>query len=264
MNGKIKKLYERATSGDVLAQNELGVMHSRNGDIEDAIHWYTTAALQGLPEAQLNIAKFYLYGLGVEQDAEKALEWLHKSAEQEFAIANHNLGHIYVEGECGIEQNFEKAFHFYSKAAEQGCVDSFYSIAVMYEQGECVEQSDTEAHKWYLKAAESGIANAQYAVASQYACGRGVDMNVVEAFKWCQKAANQGLPEAQYNLGLLLLGNDPEIRPNKKQAIKLFEKSAAQGFALAEEELEKLLKRNTSTGWGRKLWYISVKFLSKR
>ena len=50
---------------------------------------------------------------------EKAIFWFAKSAEQENAMAQYNLGVMYKNGQ-GVKQDYEKAVYWYKKAAEQG------------------------------------------------------------------------------------------------------------------------------------------------
>ena len=65
----------------------------------------------------------YRDGYGVEQDYKHAVKWYRKSAEQEYAIAQNNLGVMYENG-YGVEQDYKQAVEWYFKAAIQGCKDA--------------------------------------------------------------------------------------------------------------------------------------------
>ena len=56
----------------------------------------------------------------------------------------------------GVEQNIEKAIEYLTLAAEQGNDDAMYSLGELYENGSAVEQDLDEAVKFYKVAAENG------------------------------------------------------------------------------------------------------------
>ena len=58
----------------------------------------------------------YDLGLGVPQDAQEALKWYRKAAEQGDASAQLNLGVMYHEGQ-GVPQDFIRAHMWYNVAA---------------------------------------------------------------------------------------------------------------------------------------------------
>jgi TPR repeat protein len=56
-------------------------------DHAKAFQYYGLAAAQGMASAQFNLAISYLKGEGVRQDQAKAVEWLKKAADQNYAEA---------------------------------------------------------------------------------------------------------------------------------------------------------------------------------
>ena len=60
---------------------------------------YQKSAEQGDPVAQKNLASMYHLGQGVQQDDEKAFDWLQKSALQRYGLAQLNLGYAYRLGQ---------------------------------------------------------------------------------------------------------------------------------------------------------------------
>ncbi|MDB4723205.1 sel1 repeat family protein [Akkermansiaceae bacterium] len=63
-------------------------------DAEEAVKWYRKAADQGNATAQYNLGLSYDYGEGVEKDAEEAVKWYRKAADQGIAAAQKNLGWV--------------------------------------------------------------------------------------------------------------------------------------------------------------------------
>jgi TPR repeat protein len=56
---------------------------------------------------------------------------------------------------------------------------------------------------WYRAAAERGLAEAQFFLGAMYVDGRGVARDLEEAIKSYEKAAAQGLPQAEDSLSYL-------------------------------------------------------------
>jgi hypothetical protein len=73
------------------------------------------------------------------------------SADQGYAIAQHGLGFMYLEGDC-VEQDAAEAAKWFEKAAEQGLAGSQTTLAQMYEQGNGVEQDLDKAKALYKQA----------------------------------------------------------------------------------------------------------------
>ena len=67
------------------------------GNFEEAFKLFTTAAEEGLAEAQHNLGLMYASGKGVPQDTNKAAEWYRLAAEQGLAVSQHELGFMYFE-----------------------------------------------------------------------------------------------------------------------------------------------------------------------
>ena len=142
-------LLSESQRGNVLADYDLGKLYStdklgeRNEEMSVAKY---TRALQGFlriepnskklkPYVQYRIGKMFCYGLGTEQDYEKAFEWFERSAKQKNKFAQFSLANLYYYG-SGIEKDLSQAFLWYQRASSQGQPYAAYSIAQMYRYGE--------------------------------------------------------------------------------------------------------------------------------
>ena len=76
-------------------------------------------AEQGYPLAECQIGYFYLEGLGVEKDPERAFYWTRRAAEHGDRDGQFNLGWFYEEG-TGAERDPAQAVRWYREAARQG------------------------------------------------------------------------------------------------------------------------------------------------
>jgi TPR repeat protein len=73
------------------------------------------------------------------------------AAKQNFDLAQHGLGFMYMQGEC-VPQDDEQAVYWFRLAAEQGLAGAQLALGDMYKQGRGVAQDLEEAKRWYAKA----------------------------------------------------------------------------------------------------------------
>lgn len=126
-------LLSESQRGNVLAVYDLGKLYStdklgeRNEEMSIAKY---TQALQGFlqiepnskkikPYIQYRIGKMFCYGLGTEQDYEKAFEWFERSAKQKNKFAQFSLANLYYYGN-GVEKDLSQAFLWYQRSSSQG------------------------------------------------------------------------------------------------------------------------------------------------
>ncbi|QNK66397.1 DUF6396 domain-containing protein [Variovorax sp. PAMC26660] len=89
-------------------------------DNEKAAQLWTRAAGWGHWKAQLNLAGLYLQGLGVPQDADKALELTEDLMRKGVPAAWDNMGAYYMGGVGPLKQDATVAYAFWQKAADMG------------------------------------------------------------------------------------------------------------------------------------------------
>lgn len=85
---------------------------------EEGLALLKKSAEAGWPNAQTDMAGFYIQGIGTEPDNQKAVQWYRKAAEQGEPRAQFNLGRMIASGR-GTPLNFEEAIQWYRKAAQQ-------------------------------------------------------------------------------------------------------------------------------------------------
>ena len=249
----VEWLQKAAENGYDQAQFSLGILYERGfgvgKDITKAIDWYQKAANQGNEDAKKNLASLQKKNVGgknaVEQssvsqtesadecykkgkeyfdkkDYKHAIKWYQKAANQGHAIAQVNLGTMYING-YGIERDYSKAIEWYQKAADQGYATAQHNLGSIYRIGYGVEKDYAKAFEWYHKAANQGLADAQNALGFMYANGLGIEKDYEKAVEWYQKAANQEHALAKENLAELQKkiaenNNDQELTINNSQS----------------------------------------------
>jgi TPR repeat protein len=85
-------------------------------DPVEATRWYRSAAEQGVPPAQYQLALRLANGDGVPQDFQEAAKWYRRAADQGVPFAQFNLGVRYANGQ-GVERDPVLAYQWFSLAA---------------------------------------------------------------------------------------------------------------------------------------------------
>ena len=122
----------------------------------------------------------------------EVVERTKKRAEGDDAIAIHQLGSYYYQGDCGLPQDREKAMELWLRAGELGCVTSYYSIARAFYVGEGVERDEKKANHYYELAAMGGDVDARHNLGSF----EGSAGNYDRAVKHWMISARAGLDES--------------------------------------------------------------------
>lgn len=147
------------------------------------------AAEKGNEVSQFAVGRHYLFGDGVEQNTEKAIYWFKKVIAQNGEMLNYGmlgLGDAYNENE-----DYQNAFLWYSKSADYNNAIAQCQLGNLYMSGEGVEQNYSIGKKWIEKSANQGWAQAEYYLGVIFENGFGVPVNEKEAIKWYIKAAEQ-------------------------------------------------------------------------
>ena len=239
-------LLSESQSGNVLAVYDLGKLYSTDklGEKSEEISIAKyTQALQGFlqiepnskklkPYVQYRIGKMFCYGLGTEQNYQKAFEWFERSAKQKNKFAQFSLANLYYYG-SGIEKDLSQAFLWYQKSSAQGQPYASYAVAQMYSKGEYVIQSEETVQRYYkdalsgfleLESKEQADDNLYYKLGSMFKNGLGTDIDMDRAIDYFKRSAEMNNKNGLYEYGkALLLGE--HIPQDKEKVVKLLEKA---------------------------------------
>jgi TPR repeat protein len=183
----------------------------------------------------------YETGDGVPQDYVQAVEWYKKAADLGDAVAQHDLGDMYLKGE-GVARDPAQAMQWYKKVAEKGNAYAQFKIGHIYETGDGVPQDYAQAMEWYRKAAQEGStyltaggnSDAENAIGDMYLLGHGVPQDYAQAMEWYKKAAWEGNADAQNAIGkIYLLGKG--VPQDSDQAMQWYKNNADQGNEVAQD-----------------------------
>ena len=239
-------LLSESQRGNVLAVYDLGKLYSTDKlgerNEETSIAKYTRA-LQGFlqiepnskklkPYVQYRIGKMFCYGLGTEQNYEKAFEWFERSAKQKNKFAQFSLANLYYYG-SGIEKDLSQAFLWYQRSSSQGQPYAAYSIAQMYRYGEYVTKDNDTAQRYYkqalsgfLKIESDDMANDDlfYKLGQMFNLGLGTDSDVTKAIEYFRRSAEMNNKNGLFEYGKALLTGE-HIPQDTDSAVKLLEKA---------------------------------------
>ena len=184
------------------------------------------------PYVQYRIGKMFCYGLGTEQNYQKAFEWFERSAKQKNKFAQFSLANLYYYG-SGIEKDLSQAFLWYQRSSSQGQPYAAYSIAQMYRYGEYVTKDNDTAQRYYqqalsgfLKIESDDMANDDlfYKLGQMFKLGLGTNSDVTKAIEYFKRSAEMNNKNGLFEYGKALLIGE-YITQDADSAVKLLEKA---------------------------------------
>jgi len=233
-----------AEAGYAQAQATIGALYLKglpgllDRDPGKGVNLLSSAVRSKSLTARFNLGMAYYNGDGVQQDGEKAVQWLQVAERQNFAEAQYILGVMTAEGTYGVPKNIAKASTLLRKAAEQEhklaqkylekMKSSKLSVSretrkpeqqqsIEYKSKPSKEETLLEARKYY-----TGI-------------GRPRDYGI--AFTMLLPLAREGSPEASRLVGMMKLTGKGTTK-DSKEAREWFLKAANNGDGLAQRLLD--------------------------
>lgn len=195
--------------------------------------WYRTGKMQ-------------CYGLGTEQNYEKAFQWFLKSAQEDNKFAQYSLANLCYYG-TGVEKDLPQAFLWYQKSSSQGQPYASYAVAQLYDKGEYVSKNAETAQGYYkvallgflkLENKDQADDNLYYKLGSMFKNGLGTEADISKAIDYFKRSAEMNNKNGLYEYGKALIqGKHIEADLNKgleciEKAIKLGNTNAKRFFAL--------------------------------
>lgn len=134
--------------------------HGVAKNLQQAVDYYTAAAILKNPNAQASLGHCYFNGYGCVKDYNRAIYWYTLAAEAGNLSAMSDLGYCHLNG-LGVNKNQEKAIHWISQAARRGHADAQRLLGECYLTGNGVPSDSAQAAKWLHQAADKGNKRAQ-------------------------------------------------------------------------------------------------------
>jgi TPR repeat protein len=196
------------------------------------------AASERDPNAEFELGLLYLYGVIVEQDTGKAIQWLHQSSDKDYSGSIFLYGYCLEQGyveECGIED----AIEWYTRAANLKNLAAQYKLAIYFYEKGTVSGNFRDCFKWSVNGALAGDRECQYLLGNLYDNGYGIDLCYEESFKWYVKSADQGHQAASYEVAMAYI-NGIGVAKNAKLGEEILKSLANADYERAKEAINKL------------------------
>ncbi len=136
---------------------------------EDKYHTYINLVYQaGVnydPEAMVVLAKHLLSVDREKPDADRALEWLNRAADEEYVPAYTFMSALYGEGKFVVWDRI-KAVRWMEEAAKLGDMNSQFSVGVTYAKGEEIFRNEEKGIEFLRMAAAQGHKDAKRLLAN--------------------------------------------------------------------------------------------------
>lgn len=164
--------------------------------LDQAYKWMARAAMEGLPKAQVELARFLMNGKGHERDPREALAILHYVAHKSPTTPNlfFYLGHMFINGLGMPRPDPEMARAFFELGAKLHDARATNNLAYMYEQGIGVSRDAGKALRLYKQAAALGCKDAS---ANMQRLAYKTDSEQRETASWAQRVGRASLRVVQ-------------------------------------------------------------------
>jgi TPR repeat protein len=249
-----KILAEAAKYGSGEAADYLGTMSEFglgvSPDCTTAMKWFQSGSKLKSSSSINHLGLLFEHGCGTKVNNDEAKRQFERAASLGSLEALNNLGWMYVKN-LGVETDYKKAMEYFRRAADGRDADAMNNIGWLYENGWGVSKPDfPEAMRWYKKSAAGNSTLGMNSLGWMYERGLGLAKpDYHQAMYWFNRAAElaRGLGSswAMNNIGDMYEKGHWGA-PNKDQAIAWYQKSANNGFVLAQSNLERLGIKNTA------------------
>ena len=125
-------------------------------DPTQAVSFLERAVERGSPEAQMELAKLYEQGIGVDANEARALELYQAAADQGFADAINDLGFLHYQGGLGLRPNPERALELFERAADLRHPEAQFNFAALIDDGLIPNKGPKDAASYLYAALRSG------------------------------------------------------------------------------------------------------------
>ncbi|MGN1119035.1 MAG: tetratricopeptide repeat protein, partial [Oscillospiraceae bacterium] len=191
----------------------------QNGQMREAIAYYTAVANMGSAEAQIDLGIVYTGQFGVAANYPEAERLFTLAANQGNPIAMYNLGFFY-ENTYSPPQ-YDRAFNYYLMAANRDYCDAFFKVAVYYINGWGTRRNADAAQYWNVRGLIDGdAAGCCNNIGFMCENGIGTESNPRLAKTWYRLGAEKGFQAAADNYNRLF--NVQELSQHECENAKCF------------------------------------------
>ncbi|RGY79807.1 sel1 repeat family protein [Parabacteroides distasonis] len=180
------------------------------------------------------IGKMHYYGLGTEQNYEKALECFNNAPDNVYA--KYMLGKMLYYGQA-VEKDYDAAYKIFVSISDENAYAS-YKAANMIEQGEIAEQNGYTKEELYDQAFVGFMSmehfvgfmsmeqkmeddNLEYRIGMMYIKGQGVDEDKKKGIEFLEKSAEAKNVYAMNKLAQIYIEENYQDKYTLKKIIRI-------------------------------------------
>ena len=207
-------------------------------DLPEAARLLQQGVDRGEPEAMVDLAGYYGFGLGVEKDERRGLELLQHAADTGDLGAMYGLAAVKFSGKLGVTKDVDEAIRLLQKPADSRLPPAQLGLGMILAARENrLNRYIVDARVQLERFSRQGSASARAILGEIYEKGIGVPKDQAKALDLYRMAASHNHPTGMARLGIAYLdgiGTD-KIPSEGKQWL---EKAAKMGSETAEKKLK--------------------------
>ena len=206
---------------------------------QKGMEWLQKAAENDCEEAQMDLARSYLYGWDVPVDSIKAKKMINKlveSSKNPYVIVRYAC--FYWDGEEGfIEKNRDKALEILESITDKEHPEYLFIMGYVYYYGkESNDADDIKGIEYWEKAFNKGRISAAVQISDAYLDGSAnIKPDIDKKVEWLKKGMNYNSAVCMRGLGYIYLSEDSVFVKyhNPEQGLTLLRKAVKFGDARA-------------------------------
>ncbi|MBQ4802654.1 sel1 repeat family protein [Aquimarina sp. MMG015] len=229
---KAQVIKQKIERGDLL----IGLLQTE--DIDLMLNLYAKSGESGNPAGWYELGMSYYLGVGVEQNAKKALSYFRLAGESGYGI-DAWIKYLRVAYFANVESiPAEKIINLVEKLKEEDPSGEVYLLkGYMLYRGYAYTENLKSSLNAHYESAKKGNANAMFELCVYFAQGIGVKEDIKKSLDWCVKAAEKENIRAIYNLATYYAAGYEHISKNTDKAIEYYTKAANLGHGKAAAQL---------------------------
>jgi len=141
--GAIQPLTRAADAGHIEAQLLIGYILDWSEENEASVRYYRMAAEAGDPRGQMELARMYLSGEGVDKDPATARSWVEKARDQDYIPATIQIAYAHLSGAMDYPKDYAQARALFQQALDQGYEQARSGLAAV-DRVEAAERAAAE------------------------------------------------------------------------------------------------------------------------
>ncbi|EUD65642.1 hypothetical protein C922_03888 [Plasmodium inui San Antonio 1] len=240
-------LNEQIKGGDVMAMYDLGKKYKEERNFSKAFEYISEASKKNNALAQKELGIIYLYGYGTEKDVRKSIESFSKAAAAGDVESKCYLGYIYYF--VDEHKDVQKALNYLVEAAKHDYGEAFFFLAeiildVSIRKHHIGDQVYHTIFKLYEHAADLGYVQAYFREAQLYEIGKGVQASCLNAALSYKFVAESTMWTNQIREGM-----NYYVQKDYVKAFYTYALAAYEGYEVAQSNLIYIYRRNRFTSF---------------